>query len=154
MRRDLGSWWRPDGWNAAIEREQGGACTSHAEREQGRRNGNGFDLANAHGEGEWKPLKGYTIDREDPDGKPVAYIMDEMPWMYFRQVLARFDPENQYAVAIAVHNAKELDSVLRLTPAATIISRPKIPRTVAKAASKREQSSSLELPSRDKSQRS
>lgn len=100
MRRDLGSWWRPDGWNAAIEREQGGACTSHAEREQGRRNGNGFDLANAHGEGEWKPLKGYTIDREDADGKPVEYIMDETPWMYFRQVLARFDPENQYAVTI------------------------------------------------------
>ena len=107
MRRDLGSWWRPNGWS-------------------------GFDLANAHGEGEWKPLKGYVIDREDADGKPVAYIMDETPWMYFRQVLARFDPENQYAVTIAVHNAEELDSVLRLTPAATIISCPKIPRTAAK----------------------
>jgi len=52
--------------------------------------------------------------------------------MYFRQVLARFDPDNQYAVSIAVHNAEELDSVLRLTPAATIISCPKIPRTAAK----------------------
>lgn len=106
MRRDLGSWWRPDGWS-------------------------GFDLANAHGEGEWKPLKGHVIDREDADGKPVAYIMDETPWMYFRQVLARFDPENQYAVTMAVHNAEELDSVLRLTPAATIIKMPKIPRTAA-----------------------
>lgn len=102
MRRDLGSCWRPDGWS-------------------------GFDLANAHGEGDWKPLKGYVIDREDADCKPVAYIMDETPWMYFRQVLARFDPENQYAVTMHVHNAEELDEVLRLTPAATIISRPAIP---------------------------
>ena len=107
MRRDLGSDWRPDGWS-------------------------GFDLANAHGEGEWKPLKGYTIDREDADGKPVEYIMDETPWTYFRQVLARFDPENQYAVTMPVHNAEELDGVLRLTPDATIISRPKIPRTKEK----------------------
>lgn len=107
MRRDLGSWWRPNGWS-------------------------GFDLDNAHGEGEWKPLKGHTIDREDAEGKPVAYIIDETPWMYFRQVLARFDPENQYAVTMPVHNAEELDSVLRLTPATTIISRPKIPRTTAK----------------------
>lgn len=101
MRRDLGSWWRPDGWS-------------------------GFDLANAHGEGEWKPLKGYTIDREDADGKPVAYIMDETPWMYFRQVLARFDPENQYAVTIAVKTEDELVDVLRFTPKATIISCPNL----------------------------
>jgi hypothetical protein len=105
MRRDLGSYWRPDGWSGYGE---------------------------AHGEGEWKPLKGYTIDRENAEGKPVAYIIDETPWMYFRQVLARFDPENQYAVTMAVHNAEELDGVLRLTPAATIISQPKIPRTAAK----------------------
>lgn len=101
MRRDLGSCWRPDGWS-------------------------GFDLANAHGEGEWKALKGYTIDREDADGKPVAYIMDETPWMYFRQVLARFDPENQYAVTIAVETEDELDDVLRFTPKATFISCPKL----------------------------
>lgn len=87
MRRDLGSYWRPDGWS-------------------------GFGLATAHGEGEWKPLKGYTIYRENADGKPVAYIMDETPWMYFRQVLARFDPENQYAVTMHVHNQKELDDIL------------------------------------------
>ena len=88
MRRDLGYCWRPDGWS-------------------------GFDMATAHGEGEWKPLKGYTIDREEPDGKPVEYIIDETPWMYFRQVLARFDPENQYAVTMRVHNQKELDDILR-----------------------------------------
>lgn len=57
MRRDLGYWWRPDGWQ-----------------------GIDFDKP---GEGEW---------RED--------ITDETPWMYFRQVLARFDPDNQYAVTM------------------------------------------------------
>ena len=66
------------------------------------------------------------------DWKPESEIFDETPWMYFRQVLARFDPENQYAVTMHVHNAEELDSVLRLTPAATIISMPKIPRTKEK----------------------
>ena len=71
MRRDLGSWWRPDGWS-------------------------GFSLHNAHGEGEWKP-----------EGE----IFDRTPWMYFRQVLARFDPENQFAVTLPV---KDEDS-LKLT---------------------------------------
>lgn len=101
MRRDLGSYWRPDGWS-------------------------GFDLANAHGEGDWKPLKGYTIDRENADGKPVAYIMDETPWMYFRQVLARFDPENQYAVTMHVHNQKELDDILRDRHMGHLIDWPKL----------------------------
>jgi hypothetical protein len=101
MRRDLGSWWRPDGWS-------------------------GFDLATAHGDGEWKPLEGHTIDREDADGKPVAYIMDETPWMYFRQVLARFDPENQYAVTMDVESEEELKDTLRFTPEATIISCPNL----------------------------
>lgn len=101
MRRDLGSWWRPNGWS-------------------------GFDLANAHGDGEWKPLKTYVIDREDPDGKPVAYIMDETPWRYFRQVLARFDPENQYAVTMAVHNQKELDGILRDRHMGHLIDWPKL----------------------------
>lgn len=101
MRRDLGSWWRPDGWS-------------------------GFDLATAHGEGEWKPLKGHVIDREDADGKPVAYIMDETPWMYFRQVLARFDPENQYAVTMRVHNQKELDGIMRDRHMGHLIDWPKL----------------------------
>ena len=126
MRRDLGSGWRPDGWNAAIEREQGGACTSHAEREQGRRNGNGFDLSNAHGEGEWKPAAGVLTYSDDKRYDPRKVITDLTPWMYFRQVLARFDPENQYAVTIAVETEDELDDVLRFTPKATIISCPNL----------------------------
>lgn len=101
MRRDLGSYWRPDGWSGHSH-----VCDK--------------------GEGPWKPLKGHVIDREDADGKPVAYIIDETPWMYFRQVLARFDPENQYAVTIAVETEDELDDVLRFTPKATIISCPNL----------------------------
>ena len=101
MRRDLGYCWRPDGWS-------------------------GFDMATAHGEGEWKPLKGYTIDREDADGKPVEYITDETPWMYFRQVLARFDPENQYAVTMRVHNQKELDGIMRDRHMGHLIDWPKL----------------------------
>ena len=108
MRRDLGSWWRPAGWS-------------------------GFDMATAHGEGAWKAdNEGYAIDRDDPDGYPKQVITDLTPWMYFRQVLARFDPENQYEVTLPVHNAEELDGVLRFTPAATIISRPSIPLTKEK----------------------
>ena len=107
MRRDLGGWWRPDGWS-------------------------GFDLANAHGEGEWRPAAAVLTYSDDMRYNPAKVITDITPWMYFRQVLSRFDPENQYVVTMAVHNAEELDSVLRLTPAATIISIPKIPRTKEK----------------------
>ena len=107
MRRDLGVLWRPTGWNRYEP--------------------------NPHGEGLWRADEnGFAIDRDDPDGNPKQAIFDLPPWRYFRQVLARFDPENQYAVTMAVHNAEELDGVLRLTPAATIISQPKIPRTAAK----------------------
>ena len=104
MRRDLGSWWRPDWW-----------C--------------GFDLANAHGEGEWKPASSMLTYSDDKRYDPAKVITDLTPWMYFRQVLARFDPENQYAVTMHVHNQDELDNVLRFAPAATVISHPPIPRT-------------------------
>ena len=105
MRRDLGYYWRPDGWS-------------------------GFDLATAHGEGEWKPTMDDVRGKMDDVSQPSAithqpsYIMDETPWMYFRQVLARFDPENQYAVTMDVESEDELDDVLRFTPKATIISCP------------------------------
>lgn len=84
MRRDLGWYWRPDGWS-------------------------GFDMRNAHGEGLWKADdNGYAIDRKDPDGKPKQVITDLTPWLYFRQVLARFDPENQYAVTLPVKSEDDL----------------------------------------------
>lgn len=84
MRRDLGYCWRPDGWS-------------------------GFDMATAHGEGLWKADdNGYAIDRSRPDDMPKQVIHDLTPWMYFRQVLARFDPENQYAVTLPVKSAEDL----------------------------------------------
>ncbi len=66
------------------------------------------------------------------DWKPESEIHDQTPWMYFRQVLARFNPDNQYAVTMPVHNADELDNALRFTPAESIILRPSVPKTVAK----------------------
>lgn len=83
MRRDLGSWWRPDGWSGYGE---------------------------AHGEGLWRADdNGYAIDHKDAVGKPKQVITDLTPWKYFRQVLARFDPENQYAVTLPI---KDEDSLM------------------------------------------
>ena len=109
MRRDLGTYWRPDGWSGYGE---------------------------AHGEGEWKPTMDDVRGKMDDVSLSSAithqpsYITDTTPWMYFRQVLARFDPENQYAVTMAVHNAKELDGIIFFAPAASVISRPSIPHTI------------------------
>ena len=83
MRRDLGTYWRPCGWQ-----------------------GMDFDK---QGEGKWS-----------------ADILDETPWMYFRQVLARFNPENQYAVTMRVRNMQEWESTLRSTPDVIIIDRPNL----------------------------
>lgn len=91
MRRDLGDYWRPDGWS-------------------------GYKHPTT-GEGEWKPEE---------------EICDRTPWLYFRQVLARFDPDNQWAVTIRIPDSDELDWHLRLTPQASIISLPKFPRTAKK----------------------
>lgn len=83
MRRDLGYYWRPDGWS-------------------------GYKLP-ATGEGEWQP------ENE---------IKDTTPWMYFRQVLARFDPDNQWAVTMRVTDSESLARDLNFTPKASIISCP------------------------------
>ena len=107
MRRDLGSWWRPDGWS-------------------------GFDLANAHGEGEWKPTMDDIRGKMDDVSQPSAithqpsYITDTTPWTYFRQVLARFDPENQYAVTMHVRNKQEWEGTVRSTPDSIIMDRPNL----------------------------
>ena len=100
MRRDLGYCWRPDGWSGYGE---------------------------AHGEGEWKPAAAVLTYSDDKRYDPAKCITDLTPWNYFRQVLARFDPENQYAVRIAVHNQKELSGILCLTPQNVIIERPNLP---------------------------
>ena len=62
----------------------------------------------------------------DGDWKPESEIFDKTPFEYFRQVLARFDPDNQYAVKMRVHNQKELDDVLRYRHIAHLIDWPKL----------------------------
>lgn len=99
MRRDLGSYWRPDGWSGYGE---------------------------AHGEGEWKPAAAVLTYRDDKTYDPAKCITDLTPWNYFRQVLARFDPENQYAVTMRVHNQKELDDILRDRHMGHLIDWPKL----------------------------
>ena len=86
MRRDLGYYWRPDGWN-------------------------GHSHMMEPGEGDWRIESG---------------IHDITPWMYFRQVLARFDPDNQWAVTMRCGSSAMLDGVLRLTPKASIIKQPSL----------------------------
>ena len=100
MRRDLGYYWRPDGWP-------------------------GHKLMWEKGEGEWKADdNGMAIDHDNPEGEPRQVIYDLTPWMYFRQVLARFDPDNQWAVTLRTPDSDTLESMLRLTPKASIISTP------------------------------
>lgn len=86
MRRDLGYWWRPEGFRG--------------------------DDPNLRGEGPWKADDdGYAIVCEDADGQPVKAITDLTPWMYFRQVLARFDPDRQYAVTLRAESRMQADTV-------------------------------------------
>ena len=82
MRRDLGSYWRPDGWNG------------HAHMKE-------------KGEGPWR-----------------TDISDLTAHKHFRQVLARFDPDNQFAVTMRAPDVSTLDQLLRYTPASSIIKRP------------------------------
>lgn len=99
MRRDLGTYWRPDGWS-------------------------GFDLKNANGEGEWKPSAAVLTYSDDKRYDPSKCITDLTPWTYFRQVLARFDPENQYAVTLKAETDEEVEGTLKRLPRETIISTP------------------------------
>lgn len=87
MRRDLGTYWRPDGWRS-VETE-------------------GF------GEGEWKD---------------ESEIFDKTPWMYFRQVLARFNPDNQFAVTMGNFDRPDFDYIVNSVPSATIIKLTAPPR--------------------------
>ena len=108
MRRDLGTYWRPDGWN-------------------------GHSHMQDKGEGPWLPTEpdmsdiGDTrlIDCEGEYPKRSGrWITDKTPWMYFRQVLARFDPDNQFAVTMRCGSSAMLDGVLARTPAASFVKCP------------------------------
>ena len=86
MRRDLGYWWRPEGYN-------------------------GYDRT-MKGEGPWKADdEGFAIDRNDPDAKPRQVITDLTSWRYFRHVLARFDPDRQMAVTLQTRSQTEARTV-------------------------------------------
>jgi hypothetical protein len=97
MRRDLGSYWRPDGWSGYGE---------------------------AHGEGEWKPAAAVLTYSDDKHYDPAKCITDLTHWNYFRQVLARFDPENQYAVTLKAETDEEVEGILEGLLKETIISTP------------------------------
>ena len=85
MRRDLGYWWRPDGWIAEQDNTEEGAWKSESD------------------------------------------IFDRTLWMCFRQILARYNPDSQFAVTLSVKTSEALDNMLKLTPPATIISIPTTP---------------------------
>ena len=99
MRRDLGTYWRPDGWN-------------------------GHSHMTDKGEGPWKPAAAVLTYSDDKRYDPAKCIVDLEPWRRFRQVLARFDPDNQYAVTLPIKDSDQLESMIRLTPAAAIIRKP------------------------------
>ena len=99
MRRDLGTYWRPDGWN-------------------------GHSHMQDKGEGPWKPAAGMLTYSDDQRYDPTKTITDVAPWDMFRRVLARFDPDNQYAVKLRTEGYAALDSILKLSPSATFIRRP------------------------------
>ena len=79
----------------------------------------------------WRPAgwSGYKLPATgEGEWKPEAEIHDRTPWLYFRQVLARFDPDQQWAVTLRCPDSDTLDWHLRVTPQASIISRPNIPK--------------------------
>ncbi len=57
---------------------------------------NGFDNMEVKGEGPWKP---------------ESEIFDKTPWMYFRQVLACYDPDNQYAVTMQIGDNEQAEKL-------------------------------------------
>lgn len=139
-------------WREVLWWMQGGMAGSHLRwivyedmvnkvwpqcSEQERRNIHyimGRDLGTywRNSDGDWKPTMDDVRGKMDDVSQSSAithqpsYITDTTPWMYFRQVLARFDPDNQYAVTMDVKSEKELKATLCFTPKATIISCPTI----------------------------
>ena len=74
----------------------------------------------------WRPNEwnGHEHMQDKGEGPWRDDVLDKTPWEYFRQVLARFDPDNQYAVTLSVHRLEALNDVLRLTPKASVLSSP------------------------------
>ena len=89
MRRDLGTYWRPDGWN-------------------------GHSHMTEKGEGPWKPAAGMLTYSDDKRYDPAKCITDITPWEYFRRVLARFNPDNQYRVTMKVDSKHARNELMRM----------------------------------------
>ena len=98
MRRDLGTYWRPDGWN-------------------------GLSHMKDKGEGPWLPTEPDMSDIGDTrlidcvgeyPKRSGRWITDKTPWMYFRQVLARFDPDNQYEVTMKADSKHARNELIRM----------------------------------------
>ena len=60
------------------------------------------------------------------DWKPESEIFDKTPFEYFRQVLACFNPDNQWAITMRVRNSDQYASMIRLTPGTRIVSQPSL----------------------------
>lgn len=77
----------------------------------------------------WRPVgwSGYKLPATgDGEWLPKEEIHDITAWLHFRHVLARFDPDNQWAVTLRVPDSDALDKILRFTTKASIISCPKL----------------------------
>lgn len=77
----------------------------------------------------WRPTgwSGYKLPvTGDGEWRPEEEINDTTAWLRFRHVLARFDPDNQWAVTLRIPDCDTLDRNLRFTPKASIISCPNL----------------------------
>ena len=74
----------------------------------------------------WRPKEwnGHSHMTEDGEGPWREDIFDKTPWIYFRQVMARFDPDNQYAVTMKVKDGEQYSHLIESVPGVSIISRP------------------------------
>lgn len=73
----------------------------------------------------WRPDGWHGMDFDKPGEGPWREdVFDKTPWMYFRQVLSCFDPDNQYQVNLMVRDSVSFKSMLRFSPESRIISKP------------------------------
>ena len=76
----------------------------------------------------WRPdgWNGHAQMEESGEGQWREDIFDDEPLKHFRHVLARFDPNNQYAVKAKVRNSREWNRYQRIMPQESIIERPSL----------------------------
>ena len=63
----------------------------------------------------WRPVDFRRMEFDMPGEGPWRDdVLDKTPLEYFRQVLARFDPDNQYAVTMQCKSSEDYQSFVRL----------------------------------------